>query len=112
MHHRLVPCKEILVSESCRQGCFLTTAPPLILPQAKAETFKVDSVVAQPHSVETLALTCLLASLFALVGFLAACRVRWATQLNSRMHADYMRASFPLALNQPTIPDGQDWQAI
>eukprot|EP00419_Tripos_fusus_P024170 CAMPEP_0172729980 /NCGR_PEP_ID=MMETSP1074-20121228/96508_1 /TAXON_ID=2916 /ORGANISM="Ceratium fusus, Strain PA161109" /LENGTH=963 /DNA_ID=CAMNT_0013557599 /DNA_START=72 /DNA_END=2963 /DNA_ORIENTATION=- len=95
-----------------RQGCFLTTAPPLILPQAKAETFKVDSVVAQPHSVETLALTCLLASLFALVGFLAACRVRWATQLNSRMHADYMRASFPLALNQPTIPDGQDWQAI
>jgi len=69
------------------QGCLLTTAPPLILPQAKAETFKGGSIVTQPAGVETIAL---LISLVALVGFLAVCRLRSTTQPNAGMHTDYM----------------------
>jgi len=72
-----------------QQGCLLTTAPPLILPQAKADMFQRGSVVARPPSINRLALKCFLLCLISLVGFVALCRVRRTTQLSSGVHSDY-----------------------
>jgi hypothetical protein len=69
------------------QGCLLTPAPPLILPQAKAQIFKEGSIITQSSSVERLAL---LLTLVALAGFVAVCRLRWTTQLNSGMRTHYI----------------------